>query len=83
MAVSKPEVPLSAYRHDMNTIVTATSMISKSSYPMQLSGLVYDLSESGKSNMATSKPEIPDLEAALLDFSLQVKSNNILCSSAA
>jgi len=34
-------------------------MFSRSSYPIALSKMLYDLTESGKSIMAASKPEVP------------------------
>jgi len=77
MAASKAEVPISAYRHDMNTILMAISILSKSSYPKQLSRLLYNLTGNGKSNMAAAKLSLPVFEATIWDFPLMVNSNNI------
>jgi hypothetical protein len=44
---------------------------------MQLLRILYDQTGSRKSNMAASKLEIPLVDAAILDFSLPVKLNNI------
>ena len=46
-------------RQDRNEIPMAIYMFSRSSYSMGLSGMLYDLTGSGKSNMAASIPEVP------------------------
>jgi len=40
---------------DTNKLVERLNMFSRSSYPMRLSKILYELSESGKSNIAASK----------------------------
>jgi len=42
-------------KQDMNDISTATLMFLGSSHPMRSIGMLYDGTESGKSNMAASK----------------------------
>jgi len=49
---------ISACRQDGSEILTARSMFSGSRYPMRSTGMLYDQTESMKSNMAASKQEI-------------------------
>jgi len=56
----------------INKFQTATPLFSGSSYPMRSTGMLYDPTGSVKSNMASSKLEIPVLEAANVYFSLPV-----------
>jgi len=49
---------ISACRQDGSEILTAVSMFSESSYLMRSTGMLYDQTESGKSNMAASKREV-------------------------
>jgi len=49
---------ISACRQDGNEILTAIFMFSGSSYPMSSTGMFYDQTGSGKSNMAASKQEV-------------------------
>jgi len=60
MAASKAEVPISLL---VETILS-------SSYPTQLSSMLYDLNICGKYNNTAFKLEIPLLEAAISDVSL-------------
>jgi len=49
---------ISACRQDGSELLTAISMFSGSSYPMRSTGMLYDQTGSGKSNMAASKQEL-------------------------
>jgi hypothetical protein len=53
-----PPPYISAPRRDRKEISKATPMFSGSSYPMRLTGMLYDQTSSGKSKMAASKPEV-------------------------
>src|SRR5664279_2445855 len=49
----------SACRQHRNEISKAKLMFSGSTYPMELPGMLYDLTGSGKAKMASFKPEVP------------------------